>query len=134
MKTNNISLTENNIHDPKMDIHTSIIESSHNVYIKDMLATVHPQNVKQVYKGFQSFPSMDDHGQLEVRMWNNYGVFHTPHYGETFDINHYKDDQSYKAEIVFPEDIADQQAGRQWVSGHTAGDIHQGVGGLARVC
>ena len=105
MKADNRSLTEKDREDLKQAVFITIIEPSHQDYIKSMVATANPSNLRQMYKGFQSPPKPDKDKGLEIRMWNYQGKFQTPFYKEQYDEEFYKKKQLIKAVLEYPKDI-----------------------------
>ena len=78
-KADNESLTEKDRTGLKKDIFEIFLEPFNKDFVRNMIATTNPENIKDVYDGFQSVPSdYDRNSGFEVRMWKAVGSWHTP--------------------------------------------------------
>ena len=106
MKADNQSLTEQDREMLKDKLHDIFMEAPHLDYINTMLATVNPQNVEQVYKGFFAYPLPYKETGFEMKMWNNHGTFQTPSFQERYEKDIYSKDINYHAVLKFPDNLA----------------------------
>ena len=106
MKADKNSLLKKDRKNLKTEINKIFIEAPHQEYIRTMVAVANPENMKQIFEGFQSVPRSDpgDRG-FEVRMWSNNGSWHTPWFGEEHETNYYKKDKYYNLLIEMPKDL-----------------------------
>ena len=74
MKADNDSLTDQDRDDLKGAVLKNIIQLSHDDYVRTLLATTNPENIRTMYEGFQSTPKPDDEAGFVVKMWNNSGT------------------------------------------------------------
>ena len=107
MKADNNSLTEEHRKNLTMSSE-NFLESSHNLFIKTMLATVNPANRRHMYDGFQSIPKPFKRNGFKIVTWNNFGKLSTPKYGEDYDKRYYKDDQDIHVVLEYPGDILEK--------------------------
>ena len=107
MKADNNSLTEKDREDLKQEVYTTMV-TSHDDFIRSMLATANQANLRQMYEGFQSTPKPDPEGGFKVRMWNNNGTFETPWYWGEYNKAYYKEDKQYRVILDLPKDIGQQ--------------------------
>ena len=85
------------------NVYRSIIKPSHDDYIRTMLATANPSNLKDIYKGFQSSPLPGEEGGLEIRMWKHQGSLETPGFRGNYSEGYYKENKIQKMILEFPE-------------------------------
>ena len=70
------------------------------------MAAINLANVKQTFDGLQSFPIKYGSGDsFEIKMWDNYGTWHTPYFGEEYLEGYYKENQRYHIVLDFPDNI-----------------------------
>ena len=100
----NDSLTEDDRNRLKSSIYTSIIEPTHEKYIKHMIAATNTENIDHVYKGLQSSPKrfFDSGFEIEISMWKNAYTIHTPWFGEQYQREYYKDDKQLHVALQIP--------------------------------
>ena len=93
MKADNHSLTEQDRLVLMHEAHQIFIKPSHLVYIESMFAAGNPENVKQMFEGFQTTPKPYGGTGFETIGWNNQGTFRTPMFGESYNEGYYKEDK-----------------------------------------
>ena len=108
MKADSNSLTDEDRDDLTSDAAEIFVESQHQDYIRNVLAASNLENVKQMFKGFQSFPrQILENTGYEVRMWNNHGSIHTPWFGEDYSEDFFKEDKNHHIILQFPDDLSE---------------------------
>ena len=105
MKADNNSLTEGDREQLKDAVFKNIIQPSHANYIKTLLATANPENLRIMYEGFQSTPKPAEVTGFEVKMWNNSGTQKTPWFGEKYREEYYKEDKYHRVVLELPNNI-----------------------------
>ena len=108
MKADNKSLTEQDRENLMSAIHDIIIEPSHQEFIRLMLATVNPGNVRGTFEGFFAFPKVAKTGTLEMVMSNNHGKVKTLGFEEDYEKDHHKYDRKQQFKILISEDLKNQ--------------------------
>ena len=85
------------------------IENSHKEHVKNMLATLHMENLDQVLQGFHSVPTRyNDANGLKTEMWNLNGTITTPWFRGNFVEEYYREDKDFLVVLRLPGDIRDQ--------------------------
>ena len=103
MKADNDSLTEQDRDNLKEAVYNTIIEPSHQEFIRLMLATVNPENVRKTVEGFHKFPDYSE--TIEIVMSNNYGEIQTPWFGESYNKDYYKEGKKLLFDIKISEEL-----------------------------
>ena len=112
MKAEDNSLTIEVRENLKKETTKLFIESPTTEYVRTMVATTNPENIKQTFLGFHSVPrSYGEKKGFEVRMWSNNGSWHTPWFREGYDKNYYEEDKFYTAVLNFPSDLGSHIGG-----------------------
>ena len=110
MQADSTPLTKENKENLKKDIYKLFTEPSHQDFIRTMLAVTNPENMKQTFEGFQSFPRpfAGDKG-FEVKLGNNNGTWHTPRFGENYDQSYYEEGRQFFVSLQIPLNLAEQE-------------------------
>ena len=85
MKADDESLSDMDRESLKNYVTSIMIESSHQDFMRTMLATANPTNMDQIYKGFISIPRQNSDTGFEMRMWNYNGSLQTPWFEENYN-------------------------------------------------
>ena len=102
MKADNDSLTEQDRLGLIEKAHEIFIKPSHLEYIETMIATGNPENIKQIYQGFQTTPKPYHGAGLEIIGWNSQGTFETPWFGQSFNKSYYNEDKIHHFVLELP--------------------------------
>ena len=108
MGADNKTLTHEQREGLKRLVKEVFIEQSHKGFVETILAATSSNNLINLYHGFQSFPKKYGRSNnIEVKMWNTCGSWHTPWFGETYDDGYYKEDKYHHIILELPENIRD---------------------------
>ena len=98
--------------DERIVLKEAVVENislpSHKAYIKSMLATANPLNLRTMYEGFQSIPQLNKQGEYEIRMWKNKGTYQTPRFRKHYEEKYFKEDKGYKVVLEYPKQIKEK--------------------------
>ena len=109
MKANDTSLTKEDRDNLKNETDKIFLESSHQKYIRTMVAVANQENMKQIFGGFLSVPRpYAGNIGFDIRMWDNNGSWHTPWFGEEQEPNYYEEDKFYNLVIDIHNNLSAQ--------------------------
>ena len=114
MQADSRSLTEDDRKNLIMTL-PAIIESSHRIFIKNMLDIVNSKNLRSLYAGIQSVPQPFKQNGFKTVLWKDFGSVTTPNYGGEVDESYYRDKQDYHVVLEYPEDILEKIGNRSLV-------------------
>ena len=92
MRAKNHSFTKDDRDRIEEAVWKHLITDEHQSFAEEMVAATNPDNVEQLYKGFQSIPRPYNNG-YEVKVWNTSGTIKSSWYGEEYKEEHYKKDK-----------------------------------------
>ena len=105
MKADPDFLTEEDRDRLKKDAARIFVKSSHEEYVKTIISTANPLNVKQIYQGFQEIPRMTQNSEFEMKMWSSSGSIQSPGFRGDYDEDHYKTGRQNLYILQFPDNI-----------------------------
>ena len=109
MKANDTSLTKEDTDKLENEIYRSVIKQSHQEYIRTMVVAANKENIKQIYKGFQSFPKpLADNSGFDVKMWNNNGTWQTPWFEGEYKTGYHEENRHYYVSLQLPMNLKEQ--------------------------
>jgi hypothetical protein len=108
MNADNDSLTEQDREHLKEVVDDIITETSHQEYIKQIVATVNPENIKKTYEGVHNVPKPSANAGLKIMAWNTNGIIKTPWFGEEYNKSYCTEDRDEHVILSFPEDLREK--------------------------
>ena len=105
MKADINSLIEQDREDLKEKVFRKIIKPSHDYYVRTLIATANPENIRIMFEGFQSTPRPAQEAGFEVKMWNNRGTHQTPWFRENYREDYYKEDKNLRVLLEYSNHI-----------------------------
>ena len=97
MKADNNSLTDEQREGLKLAAYDIFIHSSGEEYVRSMLATANPTNIKEVFNGFMTAPTPYGNDGFKTTMWKSKGTIETPLFGGKFMQSYYQEDKYRKS-------------------------------------
>ena len=108
MKADNDLVTEQERGKLLQDAYSAFVEAPFQEHFDRLLSQVNPENLENLFRGYQSIPKMTDENVTETLFCSLNGTFHTPWFGGDFEKTFFESDQQHRARIEFPENLKEE--------------------------
>ena len=83
----------------------SFVNIGHLTFVDKMLNAANPNNLGQVFSGFQSVPKLYGKAGFEISAWHSNGNLESPRFGQTFRKEDYQGDKEIHFTLDYPSGI-----------------------------
>ena len=101
-------LTEQQKEELSQDVFTVFVQAPFQEHLIRRLPAVNPENLENLFKGYQTLPKVTDGNVTETLFCSTNGSFHTPWFGGDFERSFFESFQQHSVKLEFPQELKEQ--------------------------